>query len=97
MPPALRATNVGIYHVRRLCCLFTYIDAMIVDTPVLDPDTRSRIRDARNIEDRLKMGEIFRQYLDARWLELKDAGTEFSWERVSQEVKDDIIFIRSRV
>jgi len=76
---------------------FTYIDAMIVDTPVLDPDTRSRIRDARNIEDRLKMGEIFRQYLDARWLELKDAGTEFSWERVSQEVKDDIIFIRSRV
>jgi hypothetical protein len=96
MPPALRATTVGIYHIQRLCCLFTYIDAIIVDTPILDSDIRSRIRDVRNLEDRLEMSEIFRQYLDTQWVALKGAGTEFSWEQVSQEVKNDVLFIRSR-
>lgn len=97
LPPALRATTVGIYHIRLLCCLFTYIDAIIVDTPILDPHVRSTIRETKYIEDRLTQCEAFRQYLDAQWIALKDARTEFSWEEISQEIKNDIFFIRSRI
>lgn len=97
MPPALRATTIGIYHTQRLCYLFSYIDAVLVDTPILDPRARSIIREARDIEGRLKMAEMFRQYLDNQWAGLRDAGTEFSWEEVSGAIKDEILFIQSRI
>ena len=36
LPRMFRATTVGLYHVNRLPAHFTYLDAVVVDTPILD-------------------------------------------------------------
>jgi hypothetical protein len=97
MPEALRATSVGLYHVQRLCQMFSYVDAMIVDTPVFDPLVRASIKDAQRIEDRLARCEIFQHYLDDQWNHMRGKGTAFDWDKVSQALEAEIVRIRSRV
>src|SRR3989442_13051957 len=67
MPEAIRVTSVGLYHVKVLCRLFTYIDAVIVDTPIFDSDARREaLQSAKTIRERLDPAELFREYLDPR-------------------------------
>jgi GTPase SAR1 family protein len=61
----LRATTIGAYSVLKLVSQFTYIDAMIVDTPILDTEYRARIGDVEPINDRLSRASIFCEYLNA--------------------------------
>src|SRR6202008_809229 len=58
----VRATTSGAYYVRRMTSNFTYVDAVVVDTPVTDPDVRHEIRDVATIGDRLSRAEAFRAY-----------------------------------
>jgi GTPase SAR1 family protein len=67
IPQALRATNIGRYHIERLCNSFEYIDAIVVDTPVFDNDIRDSIHDERYISERLDRANTFRDYLDKCW------------------------------
>ena len=47
----LRITSAGAYSRKKLCALFSYLDAVVVDTPIVDAKARSAIHDARSIED----------------------------------------------
>jgi hypothetical protein len=43
---------VGVYHIARLIRRFTYVDAVIVDKPILDRQIRENIRDLQDIAAR---------------------------------------------
>ncbi len=97
MPDCLRATTVGIYHVTRLCCQFSYIDAIIVDTPILDNKIRDRIVNSHDISIRINRAKEFCSYLDNRWDDLKAVGSLFDWNSVSTEIKGHIERITRKV
>jgi hypothetical protein len=90
MPEALRATTVGAYHVQRLCRHFAYLDAVVVDTPILDSQTRAVIQDVGAIAARLERADVFRQYLDRQWLQLPCKHALFEWPTVSADLAADI-------
>lgn len=90
-PPlrSLRLTAAGSYMHKRMISIFTYVDAVIVDTPIVDPAVRQTVHDASQIQERLERAEVFRQYLDAQWL-FGEARTTFSWPMASAELRRDI-------
>jgi len=98
MPQSLRATTVGYYHLHRLCREFSYIDAIIIDTPIFDEEIRTLIRDIHNIEMRINRAEVFCHYLDQQWSKLDNfkAKSLFDWSAVSTDLKKNIEYIRSR-
>ena len=59
-----RITSTGTYYVRRLIKQFTYVDAMLVHTPILDKDQRYKIVNVYKITDRLTGAVLFCDYLD---------------------------------
>ncbi len=67
MPHTLRVTTLGLYHITRLCSRFEYVDAVIIDTPILDSNVRESVRDVPDIDSRLDRAECFRHYLDTQW------------------------------
>lgn len=97
LPNSFRATTVGIYHVARLIKQFTYVDAMIVDTPVLDDALQGRITNVEQIDERLNRATIFASYLDKQWKKMNQKGLGFNWESVSKELKNNIENIRKRI
>jgi hypothetical protein len=98
MPQTIRATTVGLYHIGRLSHQFSYIDAIIVDTPVFDPAVRSLIRDVSYIEQRIERVEVFRQYLDNQWASFSNTRSEaaYNWSIASANLKSEIEYIKSR-
>jgi hypothetical protein len=96
-PPALRITLLGAYHIERLIRMFAYVDAMIVDTPIFDPQVRAEIRDVSSISERLDRAAIFKAYLDAEWLKHGKSSGSFDWSNVSEQLQNDISKVRLRV
>ena len=99
MPKSFRPTSLGVYHVTRLPLMFTYLDAMIEDTPILDSSARRHILLTQTIEDRLKRCGYFVDYLDGAWETFSDRGAAFAfdWPRYSTAIRDEITKIRERV
>ena len=97
MPDAFRITTTGQYHLLRLMCLFPYIDAIVVDTPIFDDKAREKIHDVRNIEERLDRAEIFREYLDGIWQFDPETTSLFDWPATSFELLNNIKRIRARI
>jgi hypothetical protein len=97
-PNAFRVTTVGIYHIGRLVKRFTYVDAMIVDTPIIDDSIRSNITNVESIDERLSRTIIFANYLDKQWKKMNQKKVVgFNWELVSKELRTDIENIRKRI
>jgi GTPase SAR1 family protein len=99
MPQAIRITSVGSYHVIKLCCLFVYIDAILVDTPILDNKFRDIIKIGHNISTRLSAVDSIKQYLDKQWTSLENSGASslFDWEDTSRLIQENINYIKLRV
>ncbi len=92
-----RVTTIGSYYYRRLISTFSYIDAMIVDTPIVDSGYRAAIGTAQSIQERLDRVEKFRAYLDDQWRPLQAGGIEFEWQDSSSELHANITRVRSRL
>jgi hypothetical protein len=92
-----RITTVGAYTYKRLLTRFVYIDAMVVDTPIVDDAAAAEIVDCADIQDRLSRGELFLGYLDRQWEPLEDKEVPFSWPEISRELASNIKMIRRRV
>lgn len=85
MPIAFRATTIGSYHCNRWAPTFPYMDAMLFDTPILDPSVREAISkriDSFDISERLYRTEIFDEYLLRCWLEFAENPVYFDWPTV---------------
>jgi GTPase SAR1 family protein len=93
----IRVTNSGIYHLRFLIQSFTYIDAIIVDTPILSDSFKGDILNELNIEKRLNRAITFKNYLDEQWSLSNIVSKHFSWETYSAELNEDIDRIKSRI
>jgi hypothetical protein len=85
-----RVTTIGAYTYKRLLRTFVYLDAVVVDTPVVDDDVAHRLDDHRDIEDRLKRAEHFISYLDDQWDQFEVVSPPFSWPEVREEIAGDM-------
>ncbi len=97
MPSAMRATTAGVYHVQRLSKMFTYLDAIAVDLPVLEASIRDNIHDAHSIQERLARAVVLRGYVDKVWDTVKDRRLPFNWPATSHELAEEMRGIRDRV
>lgn len=92
-----RITSVGAYMHRAMVASFSYVDAMIVDTPIMDPTVRSEMSDVRVIHDRLDRAERFCDYLDEAWQGLIGAPTlSFDWNEQGPRLRRDIATAKER-
>jgi len=78
-PSALRITSKGEYHLQRLAGQFQYLDAVVVDTPILDQVMRESIGNAPTIEKRLDRVEGFVKYLSSCWSSVNLHAVGFNW------------------
>ncbi len=89
-----RITSAGAYSFQELPKQFSYIDAMIVDTPIVDPTVRGLIGDAQDIAERSERAIIFTQYLDMHWKSLALNQVAFDWPSVAAAAASQIARIR---
>jgi hypothetical protein len=92
-----RITTVGAYTAGRLMSDFQYVDAMVIDTPILDPGVRAKVGHVWSISDRLERVEIFRQYLDEQWSPLDGQDLPFQWPHQSADLKRDLHRIQQSI
>ncbi|MEU8092393.1 hypothetical protein [Micromonospora chalcea] len=87
-----RITTIGSYMYKSMVQRFSYLDAMILDTPITDIKYRRQIRDVHTIQERIDRGRAAQQYFDEQWerLSLGSADLPFSWELASESLSADI-------
>ncbi len=93
----LRITSRGMYSVSSLVKTFTYLDAVVVDTPIVLDCYREKIVDENAIRARLDRGKIFLDYLNEASKSLSEQSAVKTWSAISGEVASDIAGIRSRL
>lgn len=86
----IRITSKGAYHLHKLLLSFTYIDAMIIDTPILDQEMSDQIViGTPTFSQRIANVGYFIDYLDNSWAYVNsDAG--FDWGSISKTIREDL-------
>jgi predicted type IV restriction endonuclease len=94
----LRVTSAGVYTARILIHMFAYVDAVVVDTPIVDANYRKLITTVRDVTERLRRTDLFRVYLDRQWRTLSGAvdNLPFNWEEHSRRLRGDIETVRRK-
>ena len=92
-----RITTIGSYYYQKLVGVFPYVDAMVVDTPIVDTEVREKIGDETSILGRLNRAEVFRRYLDSQWSNIEAAAEIFNWRQLTSQLNAEINYIKSRV
>ena len=78
-----RVTASGAYLHQSLAAEFPYIDAVVVDTPVIDLQARASIRDVHDVNDRVLRAEAFVAYLDSCW-PFGEEPVPFEWAAIRE-------------
>lgn len=91
---AYRITTIGAYTVKELCKYFAYVDAMIVDTPIVDDEVRAAIGHVDDIDQRLDRCLKFKNYLDKHWTSIGHKNVTWQWPGVSGDLQKDIAAIQ---
>lgn len=94
---SIRITTLGAYHVQKLICRFVYLDAVIIDTPILNIDYRQKLSTSEYITDRLDRVIMFKEYLDECWKNIDSEKCGFSWVKCSYTLKEDVNNILNRL
>lgn len=92
-----RITTVGAYYVKRLIHRFMYFDAVVVDTPILNPEVRYHIVDEFSIQQRLERAKIFAAYLDSQWGLLPKYELPFQWPAERRLIDKDIDYVTGKI
>lgn len=92
----LRITPLGRFHIFSLLPMFQYLDAIIIDTPIIDENIRGKLGDTYQIHARLARTEAFVGYLDNCSKAIKDGELLSEWRRVAALALEDISEIRRR-
>ena len=96
-PHRYRITTIGSYYYQKLIGKFTYVDAVVVDTPIVASEWRDKFWDVVNIHERLARAESFRKYLDSQWVNLESTSDVFNWRPMSSMLFSEIENIKLRV
>lgn len=70
MPNKFRLTSIGQYHLKRWLSDFAYLDAMLFDTPIFNPEVSNSMRstcESFSIQDRYNRSISFKSYLAGVW------------------------------
>lgn len=94
---SIRITTLGAYHVQKLICRFVYMDAIIVDIPILDNDYRSKINNKDIITERLDRVKLFKEYLDNSWQKIDSSKCGFNWPKCSIRLNENLTSIGSKL
>jgi hypothetical protein len=86
----LRITALGRYHITALVRTFVYLDAVVVDTPILDAQVRRGIADVTELRPRLSRARAFLRYLNQSAQELHDGNAIALWNDVHDAIESDI-------
>lgn len=86
----VRVTSVGLYTRNRLPGLFSYLDAVVVDTPVLLTPFHDAIGDAFTLDQRIQRAVVFSKYLNAAWETAVLDDEYWSWPTVFTRVREGI-------
>lgn len=97
VPSMLRITSMGAYTIETIINDFTYLDSIIVDTPITDKKTRSKVHNVSSIKDRIERVEIFCKYLSNVWDKIKDKETFFEWNIHLEKINKKVLYIKTRV
>ena len=89
----LKVTSLGKYHINSLAHNFQYIDAISVDTPILDDSVRQSVKDCFTIRERLTRSRQFLEYLNGCGKSLQDARAKQIWGDVYSTAKAAMIEI----
>ena len=93
-PTAFRITSAGAYSYRELPHYFSYLDAVVVDTPIVDREFRAEIRDCDTVDRRLDRGDWFRKYLDKAHQPLIGKAFAFDWPAADKFLQEEISSIK---
>lgn len=96
---SLRVTPLGTYLFRNLCRRFVYLDAVIVDTPILEESTRKDLRPAfidRRISVRLAAARSFLRYLDRCADLLLTPSARESWNLIGEALANDLTDVEAK-
>lgn len=85
-----RVTAAGVYHTEILARLFAYIDAVVVDTPILHQISNSMIKDIHSIDDRLLRADYFVEYLNEEWKNADIKDSPFNWRQTYRFLENEI-------
>jgi len=91
LPGAFRVTTIGAYHLKRWAGSFSYLDAMVFDTPIFDESVvESVMRNpvSFDIAIRYDRATHFRTYLTACWHEAAIAVPYFEWNDIVKAGRD---------
>ena len=91
-----RITSVGTYYAKKLITTFSYIDGMVVDTPIVDSEVRGQVRNVHTLKDRLERASIFSDYLSAQWSALADQELAFEWPDIRHQIESDIDYVTGK-
>ncbi len=93
----LRITALGRYHCNDLVGTFVYVDAISVDTPIIDERRRREIKDVSEIGDRILRARSMLGYLEKCANSLGQANARRAWERVYLSVDEELVTIQDIV
>lgn len=84
LPNNVRITSVGAYHLVRWSCSFSYMEAVSIDTPIFDDETREKIGGAlgKRLIDRFNRAVALRSYLLSQWGRFPALSTFISFEEL---------------
>lgn len=91
-----RITSAGAYIVHELMTDFQYLDAVGVDTPIVDSAARAAFSTGWGLEERLQRADGFRRYLDGQWTLLEGEDLPFEWLEASERARASIEEVRAR-
>ena len=94
---AVRLTALGRYHIAVLAKEFAYVDAVTVDTPIIDEHARGRVGDVGHIRDRVNRCASFISYLDDASEHIGDSATLVVWRESRNVVNDRMRLILERI
>jgi hypothetical protein len=88
-----QVTRVTIRNVSN----FSHVDAVVIDTPILDSVYRGSIHDVSPVDARIDRSEEFVDYLDEQWHAVERASEVFNWTQHSSRLRAEFDLIRRRV
>jgi hypothetical protein len=93
-PESYRITTAGAYTFKELPKEFSYVDAMIIDTPIVDAEYRRRTVNVSDIGQRLDRMDMFIKYLDEQYLPLTSQSVVFDWPSISNWIQFTVRRVR---
>ena len=79
---SVRVTSIGSYHRRIWASTFSFIDCMLIDTPILNQEILEQIAyiaSSFSIRNRFTRSRAFRSYLDSVWTDFCKPTPYFDW------------------